>query len=250
MERTGDKPVAEVWYAVEACGDGIIRFREHCIDPFAVGDIWLVRGSERALAVDTGCGIVPSAPLVETVAGVPVTAVALNCYYDHAGGWHGYRDRACHALDAPQLADPSAETASVGEFLNDTTLWALPWAGYRVEDYAMTPATPTRLVADGDTFDLGGRTLQVLHVPGRTPGGLAIWEAETGSLFTSDMLYDGDHGSAWPPDDPEAYRDSLTRLRALPVTHVFPGHYGILERGRMLDVIDAQLADLRRRGVA
>ena len=33
-------------------------------------------------------------------------------------------------------------------------------------------------------------------------------------------------------------------MRALPVRRVFPGHYGVMSRQRMLEVIDAQLAEL------
>ena len=241
------KPVADLWFSIEPCDNDIILLRESHIDPYAVGDIWLVRGSKRDLVVDTGSGIVSPAPLVEAVAGKPVTAVALNCYYDHAGGWHKFSDRACHPLDAPNLASPDAEQAAVGDYLNNITLWSLPWEGYRVEDFSMTPAKPTRLVEDGDSFDLGNRTLKILHVPGRSPGGLAIWEAATGSLFTSDMLYDGDHGLAWPPGDPETYCSSLRRMRQLPVNCVYAGHYGTMDRRRMLEVIDEQLADIEQR---
>jgi len=240
------KPVAEVWYSIEPYEDSILRFRESHIDSYAVGDLWLVRGSERDLVVDTGSGIVPPALLVEAVAGKPVTAVALNASYDHAGGWHSFSDRACHPLDAPDLEAPDAEEDGVNDYLNDDTLWALPWAGYRVEDYENSGAMPTRLVEDGDSFDLGDRTLEVLHVPGRAPGGLAIWEEKTGSLFTSDMLYDGNHGLAWPPDDPASYCASLRRMRQLPVKRVYPGHYGTMDRQRMIEVIDEQCADLER----
>jgi len=58
--------------------------RESHIDPVAVGDIWIVRGRDRDLVIDTGSGMVAPAPLVEAIAGKPVTAVALNDYYDHA----------------------------------------------------------------------------------------------------------------------------------------------------------------------
>jgi glyoxylase-like metal-dependent hydrolase (beta-lactamase superfamily II) len=238
------KPIAEVWYAVEPCDNNVIRLREDHIDSYAVGDIWLVRGRDRDLAVDTGSGIVDPVPLVDAIAGKPVTAVALNASYDHAGGWHSFSDRACHPLDAPDLKTPHAEQSTVNDYLNDETMLSLPWENYCPLDYKMTGAEPTRLVGDGDTFDLGDRTLDVLHTPGRSPGGLAIWEAATGSLFTSDMLYDGNHGLAWPPEDPKSYCNSLRRLQQLPVKRVYPGHYGTMDRNRMLEVIDDQLSDL------
>ncbi len=58
------------------------------------------------------------------------------------------------------------------------------------------------------------------------------------------MFYDGDHGLAWPPAGPKAYYASLRRFRELPVKRVYPGHYGTLDRKRMIEVIDAEIAEL------
>ena len=239
-----EKPVVEFWFAIQPQGDDIIRFGEIYADPYAVGDMWLVRGLERDLVVDTGSGIVPPAPIVEAVSGKPVLAVALNCYYDHAGGWYSFAERACHPLDGPALIDPTEETSLVSKYLTDEALSALPRAGYSTADYRMVGAEPTRLLEDGDVIDLGDRFLEVLHMPGRSLGGIALWEAETGSLFTSDMLYDGEHGLAWPPDDPQSYIASLRRMRDLPVSYVYPGHYGRFDGVRMRAVIDEQVAKL------
>jgi glyoxylase-like metal-dependent hydrolase (beta-lactamase superfamily II) len=107
------KPVVELWYAIQPQGDGILRLNEIHVDPYAVGDIWLVRGSQRDLIVDTGSGIVPPAPIIEALSDKPILAVALNCYYDHAGGWHSFTERACHRLDAAALIDPSEESAGL-----------------------------------------------------------------------------------------------------------------------------------------
>jgi glyoxylase-like metal-dependent hydrolase (beta-lactamase superfamily II) len=239
-----EMPVAEFWYAIQAQGDGIIRLNEIHVDPYAVGDIWLLRGSERDLVVDTGSGIVPPAPIIQAISGKPILAVALNSYYDHAGGWHSFAERACHRLDAAALIDPSEESALVSQYLTDERLFALPRAGYSTADYQMVGAEPTGLLEGGDIISLGDRSLEVLHVPGRSPGGIALWEAETGSLFTSDMLYDGDHGPAWPPGDPQAYVASLRRMRDLPVSTVYPGHYGPFDAARMRGLVDEQIAAL------
>ena len=238
------KPVAKTWHAVEDQGHGILRFHESHADPYAVGDAWLVLGRDRNLLIDTGSGLAPLAPEVAAVSDKPVLAVACNGYFDHAGGWPGFAERACHPLEAAALADPSAENAEIMDFLTDDSLSALPRDGFTVSEHRMTGAEPTRLLEDGDVIDLGNRKLEALHLPGRSPGGLGFWEEETGSLFTSDMLYDGDHGPAWPPDDPPAYVASLKRLRALPVSRVYPGHYGPLDREAALAVIDRQIADL------
>jgi glyoxylase-like metal-dependent hydrolase (beta-lactamase superfamily II) len=240
------KPVADLWFSIGAYPDDILLLRESHIDPVAVGDIWLVRGRDRDLVIDTGSGIVAPSPLVEAISARPVTAVALNDFYDHAGGWHSFSKRACHPEDASALETFEVENTQLSDYLNVSTLWALPSDGYQLSDYSVTSAKPTRLVDDGDVFDLGDRKLQVMHVPGRSPGGLAIWEEATGSLFTSDMLYDGDHGNAWPPTDPKAYCTSIRRFRQLPVNCVYAGHYGTIDRKRMLELIDEQLLNLER----
>ncbi len=240
------KPVADLWYSIEAFESNILLLRETHIDPYAVGDIWIVRGRDCDLVVDTGSGKVNPAPLVETIAAKPVTAIVLNASYDHAGGWHNFSERLCHPLDAVMLETFDVESAEVFDYLNDATLKAFPVAGYQLTDYSLTQASPTHTVDEGDVIDLGDRRLRVMHVPGRSPGGLALWEETSGCLFTSDMLYDGDHGLAWPPEDPVAYCASLRRFRELPVRRVYPGHYGLFERERMIEIIDTEIALLEQ----
>ncbi|MDX1400691.1 MAG: MBL fold metallo-hydrolase [Kiloniellales bacterium] len=236
------KAVAPSWYDVQSQRDDILRIREVHVDPYAVGDIWLVRGSRRDLVVDTGSGIVAPQPFIRSISQRPLLAVALNSFYDHAGGWHSFAERACHPLEAGNLKDPWEENETYSIYLTDARLRALPWKGYSTTRYRMAGADPTLLLRDGDLLDIGGRILQVLHVQGRSEGGLALWEEATGSLFTSDMLYDGDHGPAWPPSEPGRYLESLERFAELPVSMVYPGHYGAFGGERMHALIAEQKA--------
>ena len=68
---------------------------------------------------------------------------------------------------------------------------AVPCAGYDPDSYLCEGVEPTRLIGEGEVIDLGDRRFAVLHLPGYSPGGLGLWEAETGVLFTGDTLYDG-----------------------------------------------------------
>ena len=71
----------------------------------------------------------------------------------------------------------------------------------------MQGAAPTGLVEDGESIDLGDWALEIMHLPGRSPGGLA-------------------------------------RPSELPVRRVYPGHYGPFDAARMAVLIEMQLADL------
>ncbi len=233
-----DKRVADVWYGVEYCEHEIWRLREAHIDPFLGGDIWLVRGRERALVVDSGTGIRSPVPLIEALSGKPVIAVALNCFYDHAGGLHHFAERACHPGDAAAITEPSDATSVSGIYVRDSMFSALPEAGYLASDFRVRGAAPTRLLEEGDVVDLGDRRIEVLHTPGMTSGSLCLWERETGSLFTGDTLYDDSMDRGLNPSDPTAYAESLNRLRELPVSRIYGGHFGRMSRARMLAIID------------
>ena len=67
----------------------------------------------------------------------------------------------------------------------------------------------------------------VIHTPGHAPGHMCFWEANTGYLFTGDLVYK-DTLTAWfPSTDPKAYLKSLETVSALPAKRVFPAHHSL-----------------------
>lgn len=54
----------------------------------------------------------------------------------------------------------------------------------------LVPVEPTRRLVDGDTIDLGNQSLTVLHLPGHTPGSIALHDQANRTLFTGDVVYD------------------------------------------------------------
>jgi glyoxylase-like metal-dependent hydrolase (beta-lactamase superfamily II) len=82
----------------------------------------------------------------------------------------------------------------------------------------------------GDTIELGGITIRLIHTPGHTPGSqcfLVEESNEPGHLVSGDTLFLGSCGRVdLPGSDPEAMYHSLNHtLKALPdETLLFPGH--------------------------
>ena len=56
------------------------------------------------------------------------------------------------------------------------------------------PLKLNRELVDGDTIPLGDEVIQVLHVPGHSPGGLAFYLAESGLLIAGDTIFNGSVG--------------------------------------------------------
>ena len=68
------KPVADLWFGVQAVDGGLLHIRETHIDPYLAGNIWLVKGRDRALLIDSGTGLRPLRDTAAALAGVPVVA--------------------------------------------------------------------------------------------------------------------------------------------------------------------------------
>lgn len=231
------KPVADLWFGFEALDPGLLRLREAHVDPYLAGNMWLVKGAERALLIDTGTGMRPLRDTLAALVDRPVIAVALNCFYDHAGGLHEFDDRLAHRDDVAAIERPDGETSASNDFVCDDMLFALPCTGYSTLDYSMPPAQITCPLQDGDEIDLGQRSLRVVHTPGRTAGSICLWEEASGRLFTSDTVVPGPEAGEAEPRDRDAFLESLRRLEALPVTRVHPGHFDSFGREELDGII-------------
>lgn len=81
--------------------------------------------------------------------------------------------------------------------------------------------------ADGDTLSLGDNTLKVLHVPGHSPGGIALYAPSDRFVIGGDSLFCGSIGRTdLPGGDAGVFIGSLRdKLLSLPDdTVVYPGH--------------------------
>jgi glyoxylase-like metal-dependent hydrolase (beta-lactamase superfamily II) len=121
---------------------------------------------------------------------------------------------------------------------------AKPTASFRIDDYTVPAAPITHPLVDGEVIDLGDRRFEVLHLPGHSPGSCCLFEWTTGILFSGDVLYDDVLLDELDGSDVEQYIASLTRLRQLDATVVYPGHGEPFTAPRMRELID-QYIDAR-----
>lgn len=193
---------------------------------------YLLSGRERSLLIDTGLGICNISEPVAALTAGPVTAVATHIHWDHIGGHCYYSDFYAHAAELDWLSGGFPLTlAQIRAMVIDRC--DLP-DGYDVNTYEFFQGTPARLLNDGDIIDLGGRTVQVLHTPGHSPGHLCFYEKERGYLYTGDLVYLDTLFAYYPSTDPEAYLQSLEKLALLPVHKVFPAHHSLDIRPEIL----------------
>lgn len=234
------------WFEIKPFPDRIFRISEPALGPLHGSHSWLVLGFQKALLIDTGVGIAPLASVIKNLTHLPVICILSHTHYDHIGGAHEFADRRMHRAEIEIMANPTSELTLWGGWLKADSFSYFPEPDYDFARYALKPALPTGLLYDGDIIDLGGRLLEVLHVPGHSPGLLAVYETETGALFSTDALYDGEMFFNLKGSNIEAARHSLCRLAGLRARVLYPGHYENLDAERIVRVAQSQLARLER----
>lgn len=112
-------------------------------------------------------------------------AVCTHGHADHVGGVAGVRS-ALGGDAIYELCAKDAETPATN-IREQREMWSID---------TPDPGEPTRLLAEGDTVDVGGAVLQVIETPGHTPGGLVLFAATEGGniAFVGDTLFPGGHG--------------------------------------------------------
>lgn len=253
-------PVAPAWFEIGEIGDGIYRITEPHVHSYVRANAWLVRGTSSHLLVDAGLGVGSlAAELADSgLLDRPVVAVATHSHFDHFGGLAEFDVRAAHPDDGDFIetagdyvtlvsntypADLVAEFAAANLPVPDLLVDALPRADFDLASFRTPAAGITRWLTDGDVLDLGGRSLEVLHTPGHSPGSICLWEADSGTLLSSDVLVDGEPLlDQLPRSSPTAFASSLRRLALLPLVAVYGGHGPVFGRQRAHEIIMGYLA--------
>ncbi len=91
--------------------------------------------------------------------------------------------------------------------------------GVRPEDYQ-----PDFFLQEGD-LSVNGVDLQVIHVPGHSPGSVALYWPARKALFTGDVVFkEGLGRTDLPGGDGKQLKESIRRLAGIDAEWVLPGH--------------------------
>ncbi|MBR3929049.1 MAG: MBL fold metallo-hydrolase [Clostridia bacterium] len=132
---------------------------------------YLIVGQNQAAVVDTMNGEGDLLKVVRGITDLPVFVINTHGHGDHFFG-NIYFDKAyIHPLDLP-LVEMFLAFDGADDFFKEKNR-ALP---------------PFSSVKGGDTFDLGGATLEIIEIPGHTPGGILVLLKEDRLLFTGDSI--------------------------------------------------------------
>jgi glyoxylase-like metal-dependent hydrolase (beta-lactamase superfamily II) len=220
--------------AARALTDSITVLMGEANGGYPSGNSVLVHGGAETVIIDPSTTVVANggAPL-------PVDAV-LNSHghEDHMAGNGFFADARVHIHEADLLAARSldgllevygfgAEKAEMG--------------AHFIEEFHYADRPDATGFRDGDVFDLGGVTVEAVHLPGHTRGHSGF-RISGGVFFLSDIDLTGFgpyYGDLW--SDLDDFEASLRQIREEDADfYVTFHHKGVIEgRSRFLEMIDA-----------
>ncbi len=173
-------------------------------------------GSPEALVVDAGGDAEKIAAELEGLSLAPRVLFSTHGHVDHVEANRALKER----FPEMTLAIHSAER----KLLLRASLNLSLFMGGKID-----PPEPDRLLEEGDEVALGGLCFKVLHVPGHSPGGAALFGEVDGGpvVFAGDCLFAGGVGRVdFPGGDGSALLASIhEKLFKLPEeTRVLSGH--------------------------
>ena len=127
---------------------------------------YLLLGERKALLIDTGMRPDNLGTFIRTLTDLPVVVVNTHGHCDHITG-NIYSDDVYMSQGAVADAEKFYET---------------------MKEQGLKGNYQIKVTSEGDIFDLGGRTIEVIEIPCHSPGDLDFLDRENRLLFTGDNL--------------------------------------------------------------
>ena len=157
---------------------------------------FLLTGTEKALLIDSGMNVHCARDIAASLTSLPLSLLNTHADRDHIGSNEQFEQFYLHPAEEA-LYQRSGKPGTI-----------LP-------------------VEDGDLLELGQRSLRILHLPGHTPGSIAVLDIQSRVLISGDPIQkNGNIFMFGNHRDLQAYVRSLERLNTLrdQFDEIWPSH--------------------------
>ncbi len=203
----------------------MIKVKHFVFNPFHENTYLLYDKTGSCIIVDPGCqsdeerGEITG--FIEEKGLKPSKIVNTHCHVDHLLGNAFLNEK--YDLEAAAHGDDL--------FLLENAAEHALMFGFELEK----PPLPQLILKDNDQLSAGDSKLKVLHVPGHSPGSIALYSEEQKFVLTGDLIFAGGIGRTDLPggDYNTLIRSVKEKILTLPEdVRIFPGHGGETTVGR------------------
>lgn len=195
----------------------MINIETFVFNPFQENTYILFDHTGECIIVDAGCQETEEKEqlldYIEDHGFKPVKLVNTHCHIDHILGVAFLSQKFdlpfyIHSLEKPLLSASMKQADFFGLSLE-------------------LPPEPEGFLDDGDVLRFGESSLELIHIPGHSPGGILLYSPERKFILSGDVLFRGSIGRTdLPGGDYESLVNGIReKLLGLdPDTRVYPGH--------------------------
>ena len=164
--------------------------------------MYILEGTQKAMLIDAGTRIDKLDSIVRLITKKPLYVVITHAHGDHAGNIRFFDEIYLHPAD--------------------TVLLDKSYKG------------KVNFVKEGDVFDLGGKTIEVSHMPAHTPGSIVLLDKQAGTCYSGDAFGSGQVWLQLKPLSPiQTYIESCTKMENLMdqgISKIYCGHYPYVKK--------------------
>jgi glyoxylase-like metal-dependent hydrolase (beta-lactamase superfamily II) len=222
---------------------------------------YLLVGEDRTILLDTGLAETPEEVIIPYLEEIDLSledideVLISHADVDHCGGNRALKERypslwfSCGEPDRLYIESNQVMLAEIYR-------WSEPY-GFGPDEESkewmrkeLGGDSPIEAgLRGGETMRLGpDRRIEILHLPGHTPGHLGIWDPKNGAAIIIDAvleigIYDREGNRLIPPRyfDAALYQGTIRKLRTLHPEHLLTAHYPPMKGQEALDFLDRSL---------
>lgn len=167
-------------YCANAITDGFWSIEEGGVRCF------LIEGLEKAMLVDTGFGTGDIKSFAESLTKLPIFLINTHTDRDHIGCNDSFEKVMMHPAEVRYYQMKKTDNHTVIEYGEE-----------------------------GDVIDIGNRQFEVIHIPGHTPGSIALLDRKNKLLISGDSVQAGAVFMFGEGRDINAYIGSMKKLEGM-----------------------------------
>ena len=157
---------------------------------------FLLAGKKKALLIDSGMLVNNAKEIAQQLVSLPIELLNTHADRDHVGSNAEFETFYMHAAEASNYYNTQKKT---GKFIT---------------------------IENGDIIDLGDRKLEIITIPGHTPGSVALLDINNRVLYSGDTVQDGTIFMFGVQREFHAYIQSLEKLETMKdrFDTIYPSH--------------------------